>query len=261
MKKDSDLKKDLRGMEHKKEKFLSFTEKDKRLLIGKSIIVVFVLDYFFYQSLWALIPLSWIGVIYYRMEKKLLYQKKKEQTKEQFKELMLLVSTGQKAGYSVENAFLSSYDDMKTLYGKDSSICRMLCVLKTGRENNVSFTSLWRQIGQQLSIAEISEFADVYEISHKCSGNVAAVMEKTAFIIIQKMETDKEIRVLLSARRLEQKIMNVMPFLIMLYISITSPGYFKGLYHTIQGILVMSLCLGIYLGAYTLSVRMISIEI
>lgn len=261
MRKDSGLKKDLRQKVHEKEKFLSFTKRDKRLLIGKSITVVFALDYFFYQSLWALIPLTWIGIMYYRMEKKLLYQKKKEQAREQFKELMLLVSTGQKAGYSAENAFLSSYDDMKVLYGKDSSICHMLYVLKSGRENNISFTSLWKQIGQQLNIAEISEFASVYEISHKCSGNMAAVMEKTASIIIHKTETDKEIRVLLSARRLEQKIMNVMPFLIMLYISITSPGYFKGLYHTIQGILVMSLCLGIYLGAYTLSVRMISIEI
>lgn len=261
MRKGLSMRKNKRRKVGEEEKLLPLTNVDKRLLIGKSITVVLVFNYFFYQSLWALIPLSCIGVIYYRMEKKFVYQKKKEKAREQFKELMLLVSTGQKAGYSAENAFLSSYNDMKALYGKDSTICRMLCILKSGRENNISFTSLWKLIGEQLNIAEISEFANVYEISHKCSGNMAEVMEKTAAIIIHKIETEKEISVILSSRRLEQSIMNVMPFLIMLYISITSPGYFKGLYHTIHGILVMSLCLAIYLGAYALSVRMISIEI
>lgn len=242
-------------------KLLFYTTREKQLLIGKSIGVVLILDYFFYQSVWAIIPLSCIGIMYYRMEKKHLYQKKKEQAREQFKELMLVVSAGQKAGYSAENAFISSYDDMKALYGKDSSICKMIQILKSGRKNNISFTSLWNEIGQQLGIVEISEFAGVYEVSHKSSGNMAAVMEKTAAIIIQKMETENEIRVWLSARRLEQRIMNVMPFFIMLYVNVTSPGYFKGLYHSMQGIFIMSICLSIYLGAYALSVKMVSIEI
>ena len=67
------------------------------------------------------------------------------------------------------------------------------------------------------------------------------------------METEKEIEVLLSARKLEQKIMNAMPFLIMLYVNLTSPGYFDKLYHSLAGTAVMTLCLGVYLGAYILS--------
>ncbi len=261
MKRKAGMRKALKQQIYKEEKLLSFTEGDKKLLIGKSIVVVMVLNYIFYQSLWAFLPLSCAGIIYYRIEKKFLYRKKREQAREQFKELMLLVSTGQKAGYSAENAFLSSYDDMKALYGKDSTICHIICILKAGGANNISFTDLWKQIGQQLNIEEISEFASVYEIAHKNSGNMAAIMEKTAEIIVHKIETDHEISLLLSARKLEQKIMNVMPFFIMFYISITSPGYFKGLYHSILGVFVMSACLCIYLGAYVLSVQIISIEI
>lgn len=240
---------------------LFYTPAEKRILLGKSIGIIFSLDFFFYQSLWALIPLLVIGLLYYQMEKKLLEAKKKEQVREQFKELMLLVSTSQKAGYSVENAFLSSYDDMKALYGKDSSICHMIQILKSGKENNVLFTDLWKQIGQKLKIVEISEFASVYEISYKSSGNMASIMEKTAAIIVHKIETDKEIQILLSARRFEQKIMNIMPFLIMAYISLTSPGYFKGLYHSVSGVFLMSICLLVYLTAYVISIRIVSIEV
>ena len=150
---------------------------------------------------------------------------------------------------------------MKAFFGIESSVCQMINVLKSGRENNIAFSKLWQRIGSELQIAEIIEFAQVYEISQKSSGNLASVMEKTADIIINKIETEKEISVLLSARRLEQKIMNVMPFFILLYISVTSPGYFREMYHSFSGILFMSACLFIYLGAYALSVHMVSIEI
>ena len=244
-----------------REMLLSLSEKEKRFLAGKSILVVLLLNYFFYQSLWAMAPLSVIGVMYFQTEKRGMVQKKKELAREQFKELMLLVSTGQRAGFSAENAFISSYQDMKVLYGEESAICRVIEILKSGKENNIAFSKLWKQIGGQLGITEIKEFAQVYEISHESSGNMAAVMDKTADIIVRRIETEKEIAVLLSARKLEQKIMNVMPFAIMLYISITSPGYFQGLYHSLGGALIMSFCLLLYVSAYVLSVKIISIEI
>lgn len=243
------------------EGFLKINKAEKILILGKSALVVCIINYFFYRSVWAVLPLSLIGFACYRMEKEALLLKKKEETREQFKELMLLVSTGQKAGYSAENAFLSAYSDMRTLYGEDSNICEMLRILRTGRENNVDFSALWHQMGSEADIPEIQEFASVYEISGKSSGNMAAVMEKTAGIIVRKMETEKEIEVLLSARKLEQKIMNVMPFLIMLYINITSPGYFDRLYHSFIGVAVMTLCLAIYLGAYILSRKIAFVEL
>ena len=249
------------GKKRCKEVFLlPVSRAERRLPAIKSVLVMVLLNYFFYRSLWAFIPLLAVGGLYYQMEETALYRRKKEAAREQFKELLLLVSTGQRAGFSAENAFLSGYEDMKELYGKDSSVCRMLQILKSGRENNTAFSELWRQIGDRLDIAEIKEFAQVYEISQESSGNMAAIMEKTADIIICKIEAEKEIGVLLSERRLEQKIMNLMPFLIMLYITITSPGYFNGLYSSFGGVLLMSAALAVYVLAYMLSVRMISAE-
>lgn len=119
-----------------------------------------------------------VGGFYYFLERKRLLQEKREEVKEQFKELMLLASTGQKAGYSTENAFLSGYGDMKRLYGGQSTICRMLQRLKTGMENHTDFGKMWRQMGQDVDIPEIEEFARVYEVAYKSSGNMSAVMEK-----------------------------------------------------------------------------------
>lgn len=255
------MEKKLKGPDGDADKFIPVTFKEKRRLVLKSILVVLVLDYFFYRSLLAVIPLSALGCFYFQRERKILLHKKKERAREQFKELMLLASTGQKAGYSPENAFISSYQDMKALYGEESTVCRMIQALKSGRENNIAFSRLWKQMGNQLGIAEISEFASVYEISHHCSGNMASVMEKTASVILHKIETEKEISLLLSARELEQKIMNIMPFFIMLYINLTSPGYFGGLYHCPSGVLLMTICLFLYLSAYLWSARIVFIKV
>ncbi|MDE7250655.1 MAG: hypothetical protein K2N82_12420, partial [Lachnospiraceae bacterium] len=166
-------------LQEQESSLIPFSFKEKIFLFLKSILVICIIDYFFYRELWALLPLCLIGIGYYRMEKELLLFRKRGEAREQFKELLLLVSTGQKAGYSAENAFLSSYYDMKNLYGSGSAVCRMLKILQTGRENNIEFSILWRQIGNQTQIEEIQEFASVYEISGKGSGNVAAAMEKT----------------------------------------------------------------------------------
>lgn len=50
-------------------KLISFTTKEQFFLLGKSIVVVCMLDYIFYQSWLALFPLSVAGFWYYRIGK------------------------------------------------------------------------------------------------------------------------------------------------------------------------------------------------
>lgn len=255
MKRNSDLwKSDGAGI-------LTIDNRKKRMLQLKAFFVVLMLDYFFYRSLIAMIPLAYIGYKYFQSEELLLKQKQKEELKEQFKEMLLLVSKAQQAGYSVDNAFLACLPEMQELYGNGSGICKMLHIIRFTKENRKSLPEAWHKIGDITQIAEIQEFAGVYEISQEKSGNMSGAMERAAEMLAAKMETEKEITVLLSAKRLEQRIMNLMPFLIMLYMMITSPGYFNGLYHTFLGVLIMSVCLGIYLVAYKASLKIVDIRL
>ena len=51
--------------------------------------------------------------------------------------------------------------------------------------------------------------------------------------------------------------MNVVPLVILLYLNLTSPGYFDVLYGNVSGICIMSVCLLVYLAAYALSEQML----
>lgn len=197
-----------------------------------------------------MIPTGIFGVLLYREEKKELLRKEKQELRQQFKELLYLASAGQKAGYSVENAFMGSYGDLRSLYGEKSKICLLLKKMSVGLENHIPMTELWKRAGKEYDVTEIADFAKVFEIAKESGGNMTEILENTAEVIGNKAETKKEIDTMLSARRLEQKIMNVMPITLILYVDLTSPGYFDRMYHSPVGICIMSAALAVYIIAY-----------
>ena len=79
---------------------------------------------------------------------------------------------------------------------------------------------------------------------------MAAIIRSSAALIGKRIELRQEIATLLSGKRMELNIMEVMPFGILLYISLGNPGYFDGLYHNLFGVAVMTGCLIVYLAAY-----------
>ena len=66
---------------------------------------------------------------------------------------------------------------------------------------------------------------------------------------------------LISAKRMEARIMNLVPFFIIFYISLTSSGFFDPLYHNLFGIAFMTACAGLYITAYLMSERIVNINV
>lgn len=179
----------------------------------------------------------------------------------QFKDLVLALSANVKAGYSIENALQESYRDMELLYSGDSPICREVRHMLRGLENNVVLEQLLYDLGVRSHVADIMQFADVFLIAKRSGGNLTEILEKTAAVMEQKMETDKEIQIMISSKKMEQKIMNMVPFMIIFYIGTTSKGFFDVLYHNAIGVAVMTVCLFFYGMAYLLSKRIVEIEV
>ena len=55
--------------------------------------------------------------------------------------------------------------------------------------------------------------------------------------------------------------MNLIPFLIMAYLQLTSAGFFDVLYGNPAGIVIMTGCLAVYLAAFLLSEKIVDIEV
>jgi tight adherence protein B len=109
--------------------------------------------------------------------------------------------------------------------------------------------------------SDIQDFAEVFSVAKRSGGNMTDIMGRTISVISRKIDVEKEIDVLTSAKRMEAGIMNLVPFFIIFYISITSPGFFAPLYHNLFGIILMTVCLIFYIFAYFLTERIVNIYV
>lgn len=231
------------------------------LYSAEGLMLLGIVSYFFYRSIWAFLFLSPLLAIFLKIKKKELAKKRKQELSMQFKDAVLAVSANQKAGYSVENAFREAYKDMAMLYGKESHICRELSYIAKGLDNNIVLEKLLYDFAIRSHIQDIMQFADVFMIAKRSGGNMTEILSETADTIEQKISVDKEIQVLISSKKMEQKIMNVIPFIIIFYIDLTSRGFFDSLYHNLVGVAVMTICLAIYLAALMISGKLVEIEV
>lgn len=224
-------------------------------------LVVGCIAYFFYRSVFACLFLAPVFFLFIREKRKELASKRQQELTLQFKDMVLSLSANQKAGYSVENAVREAYRDMVMLHGRDSPICRELIFLIKGLDNNIVLEELLYNLGIRSHIPDIMQFAEVFLIAKRNGGNMTEILAETAGTIEQKIEVDKEIQVLISSKQMEQKIMNMVPFLIIFYINVTSEGFFDVLYHNPVGIGVMTICLIVYFAAFRMSRKIVEIQV
>lgn len=239
----------------------SFTRRDKVVCSIRATGVTVFLAIFFYRSLLMTLLMIPAGLFYLMLLEEKKEKETKQRLREEFKEAILSVAANLRAGYAVENAFREALQEMRTLYGTESGIYRELYKIVQGLANRISMEALLEKFAESWKITEIQEFADIFAIAKRGGGNLTEIIYETAGTISEKIDVEREIQVLISSKRLEQNIMSVVPFAIILYVEITSAGYFDVLYTTPAGRVIMTICLGIYAAAYMMGRKITEIQV
>ena len=226
---------------------------------GSSIVVI--IAYLFYHSFWAIPFLTPIIFVYFREKKVSLNKKRLFDLNVQFKDTILAVSASLNAGYSIENAFKDAKKEMVVLYGNDSIIVKELQCIEYKLNMNITLEKAIENFANRSGQEEILNFTQVLCTAKKSGGDFNKIIQRTAGIIHEKIDIKNEIKILVSAKQLEQKIMNGIPIAIILYIHFSNPGFLNGMYGNIGGVILMTVCLVIYMTAYYIARRIVDIEI
>lgn len=229
--------------------------------LAEGLVLTGIAAYLFYRSLIAFFLLSPGALAWGRRRTARKKEREKDLLRAQLKEMLGSVVTALRAGRSSENAFREARADMAFEFGEEAPVCRALDQVCSGLDNRMPLEGLLEEMAVRAGSPEMAEFAEVFAIARKNGGNLAEIMDRTASQIRDRMETQEEIALLLAGRRMEQRIMDLVPFLIILYISLTSPGFFDVLYGNLAGAAFMTLCLAVYLAAFALSEKILDIRI
>lgn len=227
----------------------------------QGIAFVLIFAWLFYDSFYAVLPLSPLIWLWHRECAAVRKKKEEEQFQKMFREWILLLASSLSAGYSVENALGQSYRELQMMFPKGGSMLKELKEMLAKSGNNIRPEYLFSELADRHPMEEVKSFAEVFCTARISGGSLNTVIKSTATQMAETMDTKREIATMLAAKVYEQKIMSVMPAAVLLYVRLGSGEFLEGLYHDPKGILVMTICLCIYLSAYLIGKRMVQFEI
>lgn len=235
--------------------------KEWGVAFGKGIGICGLLAFTFYRSMTAFLFLIPAGFLCPFLEKKRKQERRLQVLAVQFKESMVVLAGALSAGYSVENALIASCGELGLLYGKESLIVREYSYIIQQMRTNRSVERLFQEFADRSGLEDIQSFAEVFVVAKRSGGDLSGIMRHTAEVLRDKMQVKEEIRTMTASRQFEQKIMNLIPFFMVFYVELSSPGFFNQMYQTLMGRVLMSVCLCVYLISYVLSEKILTIEV
>jgi len=216
----------------------------------------------FFDNLIAAGGLAFLSVPF---EKKWLAAKEERRRREfadQFKDMLFSLSASFQTGRHLREAIEEARKAMREIYPASAPIHTELELMARrmgagGESDRDALFDFARRSGNE----DARNFADVYYTCQTTGGDLVGVVNRTAEIILEKMTIRREIETQVAQKKYEAKLLTVVPFLILIYLRITSPGYLEQLYSTFAGICVMAAALAALAISFFWSGKIVDIDV
>ncbi|MDD5866514.1 MAG: hypothetical protein PUC75_02605 [Lachnospiraceae bacterium] len=225
--------------------------------VSEDLFVSILFAFLFYRSFFGLIlilPISFLNHRRIRQDKE---TEREEEFHRQFRELLNILATSLSGGYSIERSFAQAEGELLELYPEGTVFQEDLRQLNRRVGLNQPVEKAFLQFAEKWPYTEVRGFAEIFAFAKRLGGDYGMNIRKTAISIGENLELCQEIEAVIADKKLELKIMSIMPTGILVYISLASPEFLQASYHNPAGVTVMTICLFIYLLAVFLGRRMI----
>ena len=231
------------------------------LALAKGILLIGIISYLFYGTWICTILFSPYLIWYIKSWEKQLVKKKQSKFRLQFKEAIQSLSAALNVGYSVENAMRETIKDLKGIYKKDDMILREFSYMIRQLQMNVSVETVLQDFAGRTADEDVQTFVTVFNMAKRSGGDTMEIIRNAVRQMGEKIDVEREITTLVSGKKLELKIMTMIPLGMVLYMKISFPEFLDVLYGNLAGVIIMSICLLVYVVAYEMGRRIVEIEV
>ena len=200
------------------------------------------------------------GKFFLPIRQKQIIEKRRTVLRGQFRDMLEGLVTSLGAGNNVPDSFAAVYEDLKIQYDPDAYIIKEIEIILAGIRHNVPVEDVIMDFGKRSGIGDIETFANVFNISYRKGGNIKDVIRNTHNILSEKIEITEDIETTVTSGKLDQKIMMVMPILLISIIKFMSPE-FAANFATPSGIAATTIAIACFVGAYFLGRVMLDIKV
>ena len=231
----------------------------KAFLQGSFTIII--ISYLFYGSVFYAILFSPYLFWYIKSWEKQKIKQNKVKFRLQFKEAIQSLSAALSVGYSVENAMRETVKDLRTMYKKEDTILKEFGFMIRQVQMNVPVETTFNDFSNRTGDEDVQTFVTVFNMAKRSGGDTMEIIRNTVKQMSEKIDVERDIENILAAKKMEFKIMTLIPFGMILYLKFSFPEVVDVLYGNAIGVVVMSICLGIYFVSYKVGKKLVEIEV
>jgi tight adherence protein B len=231
------------------------------MAMGEGIAALAGISWLFYRSLIPAALLSPLLILWYRYCGRRAADQRRRNLALQFKNGVQALAGALSAGYSVENAFHEARRELTVVYGADGMIVQEFLAIERQLRMSMTVEAALEDFADRSGVDDIRQLAAIFGVAKRNGGRMIQILESTAATLRTKQQVREEIQTLMTAKKMESRVMDLMPVGILLYMNLTSPVFLTPLYGTLAGRATMTFCLGLYIGAVILAERMMDVKV
>ena len=178
----------------------------------------------------------------------------------QFRDMLEALNASIVAGMNIPDSFAFAYKDLLLQYEEDDFIINELQVILSGMANNVNIEELLFDFGQRSGIDDIASFANVFQVCYRKGANIKDTIRAAHEILSDKIEIRDEIETIVTANKMEQNIMSVMPVLLIGLIKFMSSDFASN-FASPTGIFSTTVAVALFVAAHFIGKSVLSIKI
>lgn len=237
----------------------TFTKREWAVSIIEYVLMDALIAFLFYSSIWAFLIAIPGYYFFIKYKKTLLIKRRSEEVKIQFIQMISSFATAMSSGFSPENSLKEAKADIDRMFDESylsEELSQMINKINLGR----GIESVFFDFAERSNIAEIRDFALVFAIAKKNGSGFVSSIVRCVNLMSDARETEREIEVLLSGKQFEQKILTCIPIILLAYLKYSSADFISVLYHNALGVVIMTVCLGIYFASILLARKITTIN-
>ncbi|WP_098748703.1 type II secretion system F family protein [Paenibacillus sp. EZ-K15] len=224
-------------------------------------LVFFSIGYLFYHNLILSLLLGTGGLTIPKFWRRFMLERRRKTLNLHFKQALYSLSSSLSAGRSVENGFRDAVQDLLLLDpGGHSDLIFELKVIVSRMEYGEPIEVALQDFARRAGMEDIANFADVFSTCKRTGGDLVEVVRRTSSVIGEKLDIQQEISVMIAQKRFESKALLAAPFLLLLFMNLTSPDYMETMYSG-PGIMISSVALAALGGCFLWISKMMNIKV
>lgn len=234
---------------------------ERLVYIFMAALALIAVGFVFYRSMLMALLLTPISLYYPSIRKRNIITKRKNELRLQFKDALQSLSSSLYAGRAFESALRGAISDLLIQYEPDTYIIKELGIIVRKLEANETVENAFSEFAERTHIEEIEGFAEILDICKRSGGNLITAIKSSADIITDKIEVHSEIQGILAQKKLEQKILSVMPIIIILMLSMSAMDFMLPVFTQTLGRIVMTISMALFAVSYLISEKITNIEV